>query len=199
MSEKKESRRNPKVERNIKQKVSKVETVDQDLYGYVSPMLRNLRNKPKKSQADWDQLKDIEAKRREPYKGMQVDTPTLPQPSGQPQLASRNNNPGNVKFRGQTGAVMGDKSFAKFDTPEIGFHAIEKHIRLDKQRDLTLEEYIYKYAPPTDNNRTEEYIQRAMKRFSAQRSIPLKYIPTRELAEFMANQESGTKVTYGGY
>lgn len=73
-------------------------------------------------------------------------------------LADRNNNPGNLRFVGQSGAVKGDRGFAKFKTKEEGFQALIKQIRLDAGRSLTLKQFIYKYAPPQENN-TDAYLR----------------------------------------
>ena len=72
-------------------------------------------------------------------------------------LAQRQNNPGNLRFVGQKDAIRGDKGFARFPTPEHGFTALQNQIRLDASRGLTLEQFIYKYAPPTSNN-TKAYL-----------------------------------------
>lgn len=72
-------------------------------------------------------------------------------------LAQRQNNPGNLKYAGQPGAVRGDKGFAKFPTPQAGFQALQNQILLDAKRGHTLETFIYKYAPPKENN-TLRYI-----------------------------------------
>lgn len=72
-------------------------------------------------------------------------------------LAQRQNNPGNLKFVGQAGATKGEKGFAKFATPVHGQAALENQIKLDASRGLSLEKFIYKYAPPKENN-TKAYL-----------------------------------------
>lgn len=72
-------------------------------------------------------------------------------------LAQRQNNPGNLKFVGQKNAVLGAKGFAKFKTPQDGFNALHNQIVLDAKRGHTLETFLYKYAPPKENN-TLKYI-----------------------------------------
>jgi len=72
--------------------------------------------------------------------------------------AQRNNNPGNLIFRGQRAAKGKDEAgFAIFPTPWEGFLALVNQIKLDQRRGLTLKQFIYKYAPPSENN-TEEYL-----------------------------------------
>jgi hypothetical protein len=69
-----------------------------------------------------------------------------------PTLADRNNNPGNLRFAGQRGAVLGDKGFARFNTPQDGFNALKRQILLDSKRGLVAGQFIHKYAPPNENN-----------------------------------------------
>lgn len=67
-------------------------------------------------------------------------------------LAQRQNNPGNLRFVGQQGAVAGDKGFARFPTLDAGWSALHRQINLDASRGKTLEQFVYKYAPPVENN-----------------------------------------------
>jgi len=67
-------------------------------------------------------------------------------------LADRQNNPGNLRYVGQIGAVRGERGFAKFKKPSAGFQALIKQLRLDASRNLTLRQFVYKYAPPSSNN-----------------------------------------------
>lgn len=73
--------------------------------------------------------------------------------------AYKNNNPGNLRFAGQTGAIGQDATgFAVFSTPEAGWVALDRQIFLNANRNLTLEEHIKRYAPSNENN-TEAYIK----------------------------------------
>lgn len=68
-------------------------------------------------------------------------------------LAQRKNNPGNLVFIGQPGAIKDPRSrFATFKTPEDGWRALQGQIQKDAQRGHTLRSFIYKYAPPSENN-----------------------------------------------
>ena len=79
-------------------------------------------------------------------------------------LSIRNNNPGNLKLMGQEGATEGEKGYARFETPEQGLTALENQIRLDTiKRGKTVAEFITKYAPPSDNNPTDKYIENVAK------------------------------------
>lgn len=68
----------------------------------------------------------------------------------------RNNNPGNIefgKFAREHGAIGSDGRFAVFPTYEQGRSAKAALIFTGKSyRSLTLEQAIYRYAPPSENN-----------------------------------------------
>lgn len=75
--------------------------------------------------------------------------------------AERNNNPGNLEFRGQAGASRenGEGRFAKFETAEEGVAALARQLQLYASRGIdTIESIISKYAPPNENN-TKAYIE----------------------------------------
>ena len=111
-------------------------------------------------------------------------------------LAYVNNNPGNLKFVGQVGATMGEGGFAKFESPEAGYQALQSQISLDASRGQTLSQFINKYAPPTEND-TNLYIQQAQQQLGVSANTPLAQIDINKLTQFMANKESGTKMSYG--
>ena len=90
-------------------------------------------------------------------------------------LADRQNNPGNLRFVGQAGATKGSNGFAKFKTPQAGFDALIKQIRLDASRNLTLRQFVYKYAPPTSNN-TKAYLQSIVKTLGISPDAKLKQV-----------------------
>lgn len=75
----------------------------------------------------------------------------------------RNNNPGNLEYRGQEGAVRagggpGDARFAAFRTSGEGLLAMAKQLNLDFSRGrTTIEALVAKYAPPEEND-TAAYI-----------------------------------------
>jgi hypothetical protein len=73
-------------------------------------------------------------------------------------LAQRNNNPGNLRYVGQAGAVGQDANgFAIFATPSDGQAALQTQIDLDTSRGLTLSQFISKYAPSSEND-TSSYL-----------------------------------------
>lgn len=69
-------------------------------------------------------------------------------------------NVGHLVWAGQTGAVpvrLGSRTWAGWPTYEDAYAGLIRQIKLDASRGKTLAEFIYKYAPPTEN-RTEDYI-----------------------------------------
>lgn len=72
-------------------------------------------------------------------------------------LAYQNNNPGNLRFANQPGAVQGAGGFAKFSSYDAGYQALLNQIQLQAARGQTLEQFINQYAPPTENN-TSAYL-----------------------------------------
>ncbi len=71
-------------------------------------------------------------------------------------LAYRNNNPGNLIFVGQPGAVPGAGGFAAFPTYDDGYNALLKQIQNYANRGLTIQQMMDIYAPASQpgNNPT---------------------------------------------
>lgn len=80
-------------------------------------------------------------------------------------LAYTNNNPGNLRYVGQTGAGQGTGAFASFPTYQAGLAALQAQITLDATRGTdasgnpttTISQLISSWAPSTENN-TSAYI-----------------------------------------
>lgn len=147
---------------------------------------------------DTSKLPQLKVQTAEPPKTEETSRMSIEIPSDyggtKNQPAYRNNNPGNLEFRGQEGAEMGeDGRFAKFKTPEDGYRALVKNIEDRKKSDDTLEDYIVRYAPVSEND-TGIYINNAEDALGVDGSTPIKEIPTDKLAAFQAKQESGTVV-----
>lgn len=87
-------------------------------------------------------------------------------------LAQRQNNPGNLRYVGQPGAVKGKGGFAVFSTPQAGFTALHNQIMLDASRGLSLQQFVYKYAPPSSNN-TASYLNYISKTLQAKPQLRL--------------------------
>jgi hypothetical protein len=75
----------------------------------------------------------------------------------------RNNNPGNLNFAGQAGAIKegGENGrFAVFESMRDGISALYKQIQLYFSRGVnTIESVVNKYAPADDNNNVQAYIK----------------------------------------
>jgi hypothetical protein len=91
---------------------------------------------------------------------------TLQEGSGPGTLATRNNNPGNLRFVGQAGAVQGAGGFAAFPSYAAGQAALIAQIQLDASRGTdaagrpinTVADLISSWAPAGDGNDTAAYI-----------------------------------------
>lgn len=110
--------------------------------------------------------------------------------SNQP-LSVRNNNPGNLRFVGQPGAVPGEGGFARFASPEEGMEAMRRQIALDTQtRGMNVSQFIKKYAPESENN-TANYINfiRQQTGLGPNDTVPPNMIPA--LQQAMIRMEGG--------
>lgn len=108
-------------------------------------------------------------------------------------LAYVNNNPGNLKFVGQPGAVMGANGFAKFATPQEGFNALIRQIGINQKQNKTLAAFAYDYAPPTEND-TGTYIRNLITLTGSKWNTPISQIDPTTLAKAVAMLESSTKI-----
>lgn len=81
-------------------------------------------------------------------------------------IADRQRNPGNLRYVGQKGATKGTKGFAVFPTHEAGWEALRSQITRDALRGKTLQQFIYGYAPPKENN-TASYLRNVVKALGA--------------------------------
>lgn len=89
----------------------------------------------------------------------------LPLPSGNTR-AERNNNPGNLEFRGQPGAEReeGEGRFAKFQSASDGVAALVRQLQRYGSRGLdSIKKIVEKYAPASEND-TQAYIAALTKR-----------------------------------
>lgn len=77
--------------------------------------------------------------------------------------AQRNNNPGNIEFGGfaqSCGSLRAESQgrFAVFPSADAGFHALETLLLSSAYRDLSVQQAIHRYAPPSEND-TTNYVQ----------------------------------------
>lgn len=116
-----------------------------------------------------------------------------------PVLSVRNNNPGNLRYSENLtkpgyvleGATKGDAGFAKFNTIEEGIEAMKKQLRLDLvKRGMTLEEFLNKYAPPTEN-KTDVYINNIAKAIGVDPDDKVSSEKIDDLVASMIIQEGG--------
>lgn len=76
-----------------------------------------------------------------------------------PNIPTRTNNPGDLKFIGQQGASQDPSGFAKFNDPKAGFAALLNDIQsnINKNPKQTLADFANKYAPASDGNNPAQY------------------------------------------
>lgn len=130
--------------------------------------------------------------------------------SGEGNRPTRNNNPGNIRdrgqFKGQPGYRGSDGEFAMFDTPEAGWAAMEaqlgRYLRGTEATGgkpvTTLSGIISTWAPPSDGNDTEGYIASVAERMGIDPDATITPDMVPQLAREMAQQEGwqgGTEET----
>jgi hypothetical protein len=84
---------------------------------------------------------------------------------------NRNHNPGNLRASSLPNTKDAG-GYCVFPDSETGWAALERQIGLDKNRGLTVEQFVHKYAPPTENH-TENYIQFVCGRLGVARTTRL--------------------------
>lgn len=109
-------------------------------------------------------------------------------------LAFKNNNPGNLKFANQPGAVVGEIGFASFESPLAGYQALLRQIALDARRGHSLSSFLNKYAPPSEN-KTADYLDFMKARLDAKDTDMLADLSHDEVAKAIAWMESSTEIT----
>lgn len=104
--------------------------------------------------------------------------------------AYRNNNPGNLKYTGQIGAIgKDDKNFAIFENYEAGRLAHMRQITLDAKRGKTLGSFIKRFAPHTENH-TSTYEKEILESFGGYASdTPLSSFELEKLQRIMQQIE----------
>lgn len=97
-------------------------------------------------------------------------------------VPQRNNNPGDLDFASQTGAVASGR-FAQFDSVGRGIAASLRQILKDIQSGATLRTLIYTWAPPSDGNATATYLAETMRRIQSASGLVID--PDRKLWEYL--------------
>ena len=126
-------------------------------------------------------------------------------------VATRNQNPGNLRYGGlynpetklyeDTGkrldgqiGVDAKTGFAIFPNHEAGRAALEKQITLDTQtRGMTLEQFIQKYAPASDNNKPKAYAETIGKELGIKITDKIPADKIGLVADVITKVESGPK------
>lgn len=73
-------------------------------------------------------------------------------------IPTRRNNPGDLRHSPHSQHPGDPNAIGTIDTVEHGWEDLERQLRLDAERGLTLRGLVEKYAPPGEND-TEGYLQ----------------------------------------
>lgn len=81
-------------------------------------------------------------------------------------LPQRNHNPGDLRHSPHSQHDLGKpNAIGKIDIDEHGWADLERQLQIDAARGMTLQEAIYLWAPPTENN-TAKYLSDVIAGFS---------------------------------
>jgi hypothetical protein len=94
----------------------------------------------------------------------------------------RNNNPGNISDKEAYGAIGHDGTFAIYPDPQTGMNALNTKLQQPNWQNLTIEEAMGKYAPPTDGNNTERYINNLTTATGATRDTKLRDLTPAQMS-----------------
>jgi hypothetical protein len=101
----------------------------------------------------------------------------------------KNRNPGNLRFAGQREATaQDDKGFAVFPSDPAGWRALVAQIKLDQGRDMTISQFVAKYAPANEND-TRRYIDVLAEGMCCSKQSPLSYFSPYAIAGLIAVHE----------
>lgn len=67
-------------------------------------------------------------------------------------IPQRQNNPGDLRHAPNEQHPEDPNAVGVFDTADLGWDALERQLGLYAQRGLTLQQAIYEFAPPSENN-----------------------------------------------
>lgn len=115
--------------------------------------------------------------------------------------AVRNFNPGNIMDTSFGWKKIEGERFTRFDSPQEWFQALVSKIKNIQEwwskiykPTMTLKEYIYKYAPPHENN-TNQYIKEITEDLNITPTTPIKNIDPIALAYAHTKKEDGKSYT----
>jgi hypothetical protein len=106
----------------------------------------------------------------------------------------RNNNPGNIRWNPRIKGVIGKDSrgFAIFSSKYAGLAAMKSLLSGYIRKGFnTIEKILNRYAPPSDNNNTERYIQFVSQKSKLNRSAILSTDQVELLIPSMVKMETG--------
>jgi len=106
----------------------------------------------------------------------------------------RNNNPGNIRWNPRIKGVIGKdaRGFAIFSSKFAGLAAMKSLLAgYVKKGYNTIEKILNRYAPPTDNNNTEAYIQFVAQKSKLNRFAVLTSDQVEQLIPAMVKMETG--------
>lgn len=122
--------------------------------------------------------------------------------------AVSNNNPGNLEFHHQRGAIGSDGRFAQFRTPEEGLEALARDLQAKQTgqsntgvtADTTLAHFASvwlggKFNPENDFQAYVDGLVYLLRDFGAKPSTPIGQIPNWALTDAVAYLESNTRVS----
>jgi hypothetical protein len=102
---------------------------------------------------------------------------------GKPDVwATLNNNPGNLRNVGQAGVIGTNGGYAVFATPDAGWAALERQLRLDAAAGDTVATFINSYAPPSEND-TGNYLSFLVAGLGVPATTPLTSILGQQVAQ----------------
>ena len=73
-------------------------------------------------------------------------------------LPTRDNNPGDLRHSPHSFHTGDPNAIGQIDNPQDGWADLQRQLQLFADRGLTLEQAIYEFAPPTENN-SARYLQ----------------------------------------
>lgn len=117
--------------------------------------------------------------------------------NSQGSLAQRNNNPGNLRFNNQTGAVKGDAGFAKFNSYDEGFNALLNDIKAKQTGktktklgpNSTIQDLMEVYSPASDSNNPTRLANTLAQGLGVPVNSPIGNLDTQKLAKLISINE----------
>jgi hypothetical protein len=115
--------------------------------------------------------------------------------SGSGSIAERNNNPGDLRYAGQTGATQNSDGFAQFSSFTAGFKALENQLQLNISRSgsESLLQFAQTYAPSSDGNNPQKYASDLASQLGVSINTPISQLSQsiQAFAKAVATNEDG--------